>query len=175
VAAFLRVEEEFPEAHLMLVGRVEADDSPSASTLSTIEGHPRIHLTGMVADVAPAYQAMDFLVLPSYREGFPNVVLEASSAGRATIGYRSTGVVDAVVDGETGLLVPTGSSSELAEVMLEYLGNPRVAEEHGAAALERVERLFTQERVFEAVAGFYASVLGGHSSVPAFVAERRDG
>ena len=172
VAAFLRVEEEFPEAHLMLVGRVEADDSPSAATLSTIEGHPRIHLTGMVSDVAPVYQAMNFLVLPSYREGFPNVVLEASSAGRATIGYRSTGVVDAVVDGETGVLVPTGSSSELAGAMLEYLGNPRVAEEHGVAALGRVERLFAQARVFEAVAGFYEAALAGTSKLPALAPDR---
>lgn len=160
VEAFLRLSEEAPTAHLLLVGRVEADDSPSPATLQTIDEHPNIHLTGMMQDVAAAYQAMDFLVLPSYREGFPNVVLEASAAGRPTIGYRSTGVVDAVVHDETGLLVPTGDAAELGRAILRYLGDTELAGTHGAAALERCERLFAQKRVFEAIAEFYIINLG---------------
>lgn len=87
VKAFLLLEEELVNLHLLLVGRLETHDRPSPEILERIENHPRIHFTGPLSDVAPAYQAMDFLVLPSYREGFPNVVLEASSGGRPTIGF----------------------------------------------------------------------------------------
>src|SRR5690606_31889854 len=84
-------------------------------------------------DVAAAYQAMDFLLLPSYREGFPNVVLEASSAGRPAIGFRSTGVRDAIIDGGTGQLVPVGDAGALAKAMATYLNDPELAARHGAA------------------------------------------
>lgn len=162
VAAFTALEPAHPDLHLLLVGRVEEDDRPSGEILRAIETHPKIHLSGVLKDVAPAYQAMDFLLLPSYREGFPNVVLEASSAGRPTIGFSSTGVRDAIVNGETGQLVPVGDASALAEAMVTYLRAPELAARHGAAALSRVERVFAQEKVFEAVAGLYRDALAAH-------------
>src|SRR5690606_23040587 len=162
VNAFLRLEKENPNLHLLLVGRLEADDRPSPEIIERMESHPRIHLTGPLSDVAPAYHAMDFLVLPSYREGFPNVVLEASAAGLATIGYRSTGVRDAVVDGETGELVDTGDVAGLAEAIARHAADSALCERQGQAAFERVERSFAQEKVFEAIAAFYREALAAH-------------
>jgi len=162
VAAFTALEPSHPDLHALLVGRVHDDDRPSAGALRTIETHPKIHRSGLLQDVAPAYQAMDFLLLPSYREGFPNVVLEASSAGRPTIGFRSTGVRDAIIDVESGQLVPVGDADALAEAMATYLSDPELAARHGAAALARVDRVFAQEKVFEAVAGLYRDALAAH-------------
>lgn len=162
VNAFVRLEKEDSNLHLLLVGWLEADDRPSPEVIERMETHPRIHLTGPLSDVAPAYQAMDFLVLPSYREGFPNVVLEASAAGLPTIGFRSTGVRDAVVDGETGELVDTGDVDGLAQAVARYAAAPDLCERHGQAAFERVERSFAQEKVFEAVVDFYRGALAAH-------------
>jgi len=65
-----------PETHLLLVGWFDAsEDALGADERAGIESHPRIHLTGLVEDTAPYYRAMDVMVLPTWREGFPNVVL----------------------------------------------------------------------------------------------------
>lgn len=162
VKAFLMVEADHPNLHLLLVGRLEEEDRPSNEILERMEAHPRIHRTGPLADVAPAYHAMDFLVLPSYREGFPNVVLEASAAGRPTIGYRSTGVRDAVVHGETGTLVEQGDIEGLARALVRYTLDPLLCQHHGGAAFERASRVFDQEKVFVALADFYRRILREH-------------
>lgn len=162
VQAFLMLEEVHPDLHLLLVGRLEADDRPSVETLERIHGHPKIHMMGPLQAVGPAYQAMDFLVFPSYREGFGNVVLEAAAASRPTAGYRSTGVRDAVVDGKTGTLVNVKDVAALADAIARYAGDTELCEQHGKAAFERAKRSFAQEKVFEATAGFYADALGSH-------------
>ena len=138
VNAFLQMESSLQDLHLLLVGLLEKDDCPSPEILEQMQSLPRIHVTGALDDVAPAYHAMDFLVLPSYREGFPNVPLEAAAAGIPTIGYRSTGVRDAIVDGVTGALVERGDVEALAKAIARYASDPELCEKHGKAALERV-------------------------------------
>lgn len=173
VNAFLRLEEEAPDLHLLLVGRLEADDRPSPEIIERMEAHPRIHLTGPLSDVAPAYHAMDLLVLPSYREGFPNVVLEASAAGLPTIGYRSTGVRDAVVDGETGELVETGDVDGLTKAIARYAEDAALRQRQGQAAFERVKRSFEEEKVFEAIADFYFEALAAHPDTAHLVSHQK--
>ena len=60
---------------------------------------------------------MDVLALPTYREGFPTVALEAQAAAKPVVATRSTGVVDAVVDGITGILVPIGDIQALSRAL----------------------------------------------------------
>lgn len=172
VNAFLALEDSHPDLHLLLVGRPEADDSPSTATLERIETHPRIHNAGVLQDVAPAYHVMDVLVFPSYREGFGNVVLEAAAAGRPTIGYRSTGVRDAVVDGVTGHLVDRGDVEGLARAISRYISDSLLREKQGQAAFERVKRSFAQEKVFDAIAGFYRDSLMAHPDTAHLLARR---
>lgn len=170
-AAFLYLEEDLPDLHLLMIGRIETEDRPASEVCRILDSHPRIHLTGPLSDVSHVYQAMDFLVLPSYREGFPNVVLEAAAAGLPTIGYRSTGVRDAVVDGVTGALVETGDVEELAQAIARYATDPALCERQGGAALERVKRSFAQEKVFEAHANFYVEALASHPDTAHLVAK----
>jgi glycosyltransferase involved in cell wall biosynthesis len=94
-AAILRVK---PSARLLLVGWFDAaEDALGMALRKRIEGHPGIICTGLIADTAPYYRAMDLMVLPSLREGFPNVVLEAAATGIPVIGTLCTGSRDAVM------------------------------------------------------------------------------
>jgi glycosyltransferase involved in cell wall biosynthesis len=80
--AFVKILRKHPESYLLLVGWFDAaEDALGLRLRARIEGHPRIICTGYVPDPAPYYRAMDLMVLPSWREGFPNVVLEASASG----------------------------------------------------------------------------------------------
>jgi glycosyltransferase involved in cell wall biosynthesis len=114
-----------PETHLLLVGWFDAsEDALGADERKRIESHPRIHLTGLVEDTAPYYRAMDVMVLPTWREGFPNVVLEAGATGIPVVTTLSTGSRDAVVPEVTGLLIPPGYPEAIAEAVLKLLRDP---------------------------------------------------
>jgi len=82
-----------------------------------LETHSRVIFAGPVQDTAPYYAIADVLVLPSHREGLPTVVLEAHAAGKPVVGALATGIVDLVMDGETGLLFPVGDVPALAEAL----------------------------------------------------------
>lgn len=149
-AAFDRVTEELPEARLLLLGDFETGDPVTRELADRLRRDPRIVLPGFVRDTAPYYPLMDVLAFPSHREGFPNAPLEAAAAGVPTVGSRATGVVDAVVDGETGTLVPVGDAEALAAALLRSLQDPDLRRRHGEAARERVRRDFRREAVWRA-------------------------
>ena len=98
IEAFDTIAKKEPDAHLLLVGWFDAaEDALDDWTRARIQSHPRIHCTGFVADTAPYYRAMDLMVLPSWREGFPNAVLEAAATGLPVITTECTGSRDSVV------------------------------------------------------------------------------
>lgn len=152
--AILRTE---PKARLLLVGWFdEAEDALSDSVRRRIENHPRIHLTGMVSNSAPYYRAMDLMVLPTWREGFPNVVLEAAATGIAVVTTDATGSRDSVVHGVTGLLIPRGSACAISEAVLKLLSNSALRYQMGQAARRRVTEKYTDEQVLSLAVRFYA-------------------
>lgn len=155
VAAMRRV----PGAHLVLVGPFEDGDPVPAETRAEIERNPRIHVTGMVEDTAPYLHAMDVLALPTYREGFPNVVLEAGAAEKPVVATRATGVVDAVVDGVTGLLSDIGDVEGLAANIVRVLEDKDLARRLGQAGRERAERDFQPERIYRELEQLYIELL----------------
>lgn len=97
-------------------------------------------------DPLPYYQAADVLCLPSFREGFPNVVLEAAACGLPAISTDATGCRDAVVAGQTGWVVVTGSVESLASSLEQALSDQARCAALGAAARRRVERLYDRTR-----------------------------
>jgi glycosyltransferase involved in cell wall biosynthesis len=119
-------------------------------------------LTGHVDDVRPYLSLVDVHVLPSRREGFPNVVLEAAAMAIPTVTTRATGAVDSVRDGETGLLVDVDAPDRLASALETLLADAELRHRLGAAAREWVVRDFQPELV---VASFVGHVLGRDGAV----------
>jgi glycosyltransferase involved in cell wall biosynthesis len=162
--AYCELRKKFPELRLLLVGEMEGGDPLTARIRSYLESEPGIMRTGFVTDPTSYYHVMDMLALPTYREGFPTVALEASAAGKPVVAARATGAVDAVVDKVTGILVPVGDSTALASALELLLRDRELAASLGAAGRERVQREFQQERVWEALGQEYSRLLNAIGS-----------
>jgi glycosyltransferase involved in cell wall biosynthesis len=148
------------EARLLLVGWFDAaEDALCPCLRARIEDHPRIHCTGFVADTAPYYRAMDLMVLPTWREGFPNVVLEAAASCIPVITTISTGSRDSVVPEVTGLLIPPGYPEAISEAVLKLLRDPARRRRMGQAGRAWVVKHYANERVLRLITGFYQSLL----------------
>ncbi|MGB8259831.1 MAG: glycosyltransferase family 4 protein [Terracidiphilus sp.] len=164
VEAFDAILKEHPSAWLLLVGFFDAaEDALDPDLRRRIEAHPRIKLTGFVADTAPYYRAMDLLVLPTWREGFPNVVLEAGASGIPVVTTLSTGSRDAVVPEVTGLLIPPGYPQAIREAVLKLLGDPERRRRMGLAAREWVTNHFMKDRVLGLTTALYKRLLAESS------------
>jgi glycosyltransferase involved in cell wall biosynthesis len=104
--------------------------------------------------------AADVFCLPSYREGFGQVAIEASAAELPVIASRIYGVTDAVVEGETGLFHAPGDVDALADRMQTLLEHPEVRRKLGSTGRARVLREFSAERVTRALLDYYSDVTG---------------
>lgn len=158
--AWAALRERFPALHLLLLGPLEPQDPLPPDVLQALRQDPRVHLLGAVSDTPPYYTAMDVLCLPTYREGFPNVPLEAAAMRLPVVATRIPGCVDAVVDGETGLLAPPYDAPALAEALARYFDDPALREAHGQAGYVRVRRDFRPQAIWEAIYHEYQTLLG---------------
>lgn len=157
--AWRTLRDEFPTASLLLVGPWEGRDAVPDHVRAEWEADPRVVLTGAVTDVAPYYRAMDLFVFPSYREGFPNAPMEAACMGLPVVTTTATGCRDAVVDGETGTLVPPRDAGALTEAIRAYLRDPDLRRCRGEAGRARVLRDFRREVIWEALYREYVRLL----------------
>jgi glycosyltransferase involved in cell wall biosynthesis len=158
--AFAVILRHAPDAYLLLVGWFDAaEDALKCGVRARIEGHPRIICTGYVVDTAPYYRVMDLMVLPSWREGFPNVVLEAAATGVPVIATQCTGSCDAVVPGVTGLLVPIGSPEAIYEAVLSLFDDPDRCKQMSAAARTWVAENYEDRKVLGMAVAFYTSLI----------------
>jgi glycosyltransferase involved in cell wall biosynthesis len=160
VKAFDLILRVLPKAQLLLVGWFDAaEDALGEELRARIKGHKQIHLTGFVKDTAPYYRAMDVMVLPTWREGFPNVVLEAAATGIPVVTTISTGSRDSVVPEVTGLLIPPGYPGAISEAVLGLLRNADRRRQMGIAARAWVIEHFSDERVLRLTYEYYKSLL----------------
>jgi len=112
-------------------------------------------------DVPERYlAAADLLCLPSHREGFGSVVIEAAAAGVPAVASRIYGVVDALVEGETGLLFEPGDARGLARQLSVLLTDRALREKLGAAARSRAVEHFSQDAALRALENLYEEILG---------------
>ena len=100
------------------------------------------------------------LILPSYREGFGAVIIEAAAAGIPATGSRIYGITDAIIDGETGLLHAPADAKDLAEKMGMLLEDPAMRKRLGARARQRAIDEFRQQRLTQALLDYYREALG---------------
>ena len=158
--AFEGVIQEYPRARLLLVGWFDdSEDALDAGTRLMIESHPSIVCTGFVQDPAPWYRAMDMMVLPTLREGFPNAALEAAASGLPVITTLATGARDAVIPEVTGLLVPPGYPEAICEAVVQLLGDEPRRRAMGAAARRWAIERFSEERVMRLTVALYRGLM----------------
>jgi glycosyltransferase involved in cell wall biosynthesis len=110
------------------------------------------------------------MVLPTWREGFPNVVLESAASGIPVITTLSTGSRDAVVPEVTGLLIPAGYPKAITEAILRLVRNPDERHRMGRAGRAWVIERFVNGYVLGLTASFYKSLLEGPDADPVSVA-----
>jgi glycosyltransferase involved in cell wall biosynthesis len=157
--AWTRLRDRDAAVHLLVVGPLDDDDPVPAAVIDGLRSDPRVHFTGSVRDTPPLYAAMDVLALPTYREGFSNVALEAAAMGLPIVATRVPGCIDAVQDGRTGTLVPPRDPEALLGAIETYLGDPALRERHGMAGRLRTVAEFQPRAIWEGILREYAALL----------------
>jgi len=97
--------------------------------------------------------------LPSYREGFGQVIIEAGASGVPTVASRIYGITDAIEDGQTGLLFPAGDVAALERALLELIANRGLSKQMGEAARLRALELFSSEKITQEILVLYSGLL----------------
>ena len=155
--SFARVAPRFPKAYLLLVGPDEGALGLMSAALAPFGD--RVKTLGLTACPEKYMAAADIFCLPSYREGFGLSLIEAACMGLPCVASRIYGVTDAVVDGQTGFLVPVQDAAGFADAVERLLSQPALAQTMGAAARQRVIAEFSQEVLVRAWLEFYDAQL----------------
>ena len=113
-----------PNTKLLLVGPFEPELDPlQPETLKVIESHPNIISVGFQSDVRPYFAVSDCLVFPSYREGFPNVVMQAGAMELPSIVTDINGCNEIIVEGENGTIIPVKNIEAIKTAMQKMMNN----------------------------------------------------
>jgi glycosyltransferase involved in cell wall biosynthesis len=150
--------EAYANAHLAIVG-----DGPLREPLQALAGElgltAQTTWAGFRTDVPALLPAFDLFVQPSLFEGLPNTVLEAMAAGLPVAASDAGGTPEVVVNGQTGLLAPTGDPAALARVMARLLSDPGLRRRMGQAGRERVRRHFSIHKMVDETQALYKTLL----------------
>jgi glycosyltransferase involved in cell wall biosynthesis len=142
LSAFKGLQRDY-DIDLLLVGPLDEECGGKPSIpVEQLLATPRVHHVGYSPTPENYLAIADILCLPSYREGFGTVVIEAAAMEVPTIGTDINGLKDAVSDGETGLLVPPQDSAALCEAIKNLLDSPDLRQRMKDAARRRCEQLF---------------------------------
>lgn len=162
--AFAELASERRDCYLLFVG---PDEDRLAAPIEAVaaEGKDRLRFRGYTPAPEQFVAAADVLCLPSYREGFGVVIIEAAACGIPAVASRIYGITDAVVEEETGILHDPGNEAEIAAALRRFAENPGLRQQMGRAARARVEREFSEDRVIGAVLDYYACALHAKSGL----------
>ena len=124
------------------------------------EPESHVKYMGFVDNLPEWYPTMTLLVQPSWHEGWGYNVLEAAACGVPAVGTRISGTVDAILDGQTGLLVPVKDPKAMADAIARLLQDDRLRKSLGRAARERAVNEFSKERICPLLTQEYERLLG---------------
>jgi glycosyltransferase involved in cell wall biosynthesis len=150
-----------PDVRFLLVGRDAGEEEALRARIAALGLARHVHLAGPRDDVPALMAAADLLVHPSHEEGFSNVILETMAAGKAVVATAVGGIPEAVVDGETGILVPPRDPERLAGAVLSLLRDPERARAMGSAGRRRVLAHFPLKGMVREIEEMYEDLLSG--------------
>ncbi len=152
IAAFKKLKINHPTAKLLLVGPLESELDPLLpQTLEAIENVKQIKAVGYQQDVRLFFSISYCLVFPSYREGFPNVVMQAGAMELPSIVSNINGCNEIIVPHQNGVIIPTKDEKTLLEVMIELMENKAYYEQLREYARPMIVNRYEQQVVWQAI------------------------
>jgi len=161
VEAARRVRVACPEAVFVLVGPSD-EGNPAripSGEIRVWETTGLVRYLGTREDVRELTAIADVVVLPTYREGLPRVLIEAAAMGRPLVATDVPGCREVVRNGVNGFLVPARDAVALAEAIGSLLKNPKLRAEFGAASRQLAEERFSDQRVVGCILDLYRAIL----------------
>lgn len=166
VEAFSDISAKFKQTKLVLVGSYEKDLDPlNENTIKTIVNNENIIHVGFQSDVRPYFAIANLLVFPSYREGFPNVVMQAGAMGLASIVTNINGCNEIIIEGENGIIIPTKDKKSLTEKMELLISNSELLKDLSSNARELITSRYEQQIVWDALLEEYKSLEKDYQNV----------
>lgn len=166
VQAFVKLQKLHPQVKLLLVGPFEQDLDPiSEDILQEIEQNPNILSVGFQNDVRPYLAISQALAFPSYREGFPNVPMQAGCFGLPSIVTNINGCNEIIQHGENGLIVPPKSMEELYTAMLTLITDKKIFTRMQDRARRMIVERYEQTHFWELLLQEYQEHLKQHALI----------
>ena len=142
---------------LIIAGPLDERDPINDFYISLIHDCKSIDYLGEISQSEHFYNQIDVLVLPSHREGFPTVVLEASSMKKAIITSRSTGCIDSIIENKTGIHCDLNEESLIKSIEY-YINNPTKISEHGEMGREFITTNFNNKLIWKELLKEYKKI-----------------
>ena len=156
--AFTRIASKDSNVVLLLVGP-EEDVSFLEIQEICVRQRERLHWVGFTPEPERYMAVSDIFCLPSYREGFGQVIIEAGASGLPVVASRIYGITDAVEDGKTGLLFPPRDIFELTHNLLTLIEDNKLCKKMGDAARIRAQSLFSNQKIADETLALYGELL----------------
>lgn len=159
IRSFDRLSKQRDDVRLVLVGAFEDKVNPIEDhTRDIIDANPSIEYAGYQTDVRPYLVASNVLVLPSYREGFPNVIIQAGAMELPCVVTDISGCNEVIVDGENGIIIPKQDEDALYQAMLTYVEDMELYKNHVSNARNLIVNRYNQKELWKALLEMYNSL-----------------
>ena len=151
-------------ANFCIVGDLDYGNpsSLSESELSELKNEKIVEFIGYKENIFDILSSSNIVVLPSYREGLPKILIEAAACGRATVTTDVPGCRDAIEPDKTGILVPVRDTTKLADAIEKLINNPEMRIQYGKAGRELAEKEFNIETVIQKHLVLYKKLLSSN-------------
>ena len=158
-ACMRKLQTTHPECKLILVGSFETELDPlNDDNEQYFKTSPNVKFVGYQTDVRPYLLAADALVFPSYREGFPNVVMQAGAMGLPSIVTDINGCNEIIVDGANGKIIPSKDEAALLAAIEFFLQQCDAVGTMAAMARPMIQQRYEQEKVWQALLAEYKAL-----------------
>ncbi|WP_200878588.1 glycosyltransferase family 4 protein [Sphingobacterium sp. ML3W] len=158
VSAFVQLNK--PHVKLLLVGSLESDLDPLDKEIQVeIDNNPSIITVGFQRDVRPYFAISNVLVFPSYREGFPNVVMQAGSLGLPSIVSNINGCNEIIIEGQNGTIIPLKNADVVLEAMIRFVDDVNFYNNLKSKARKMITDRYEQKVVWNSLLTEYNRLL----------------